>query len=153
MRTVLAVAVFFWAVALWGQATQSQPPAPSQPPPGAQAPQPAAQPPVAHTQVSADLGSCSVIFKITDLDGKPIYDARIRVLIRYGFMGMRRLELDAGTDSAGEVRFLKMPDKVKRSLTFDISYKDQTAGMSWDPGVDCNARYEIPLGKAPGEKK
>ena len=35
-------------------------------------------------KISADLGNCSAEFHVTGPDTKPIYDARIHTLIKYG---------------------------------------------------------------------
>jgi hypothetical protein len=107
---------------------------PAQPPP--------AQPP---TEIKADLGSCSVDFHITDLAGNGLYNAKVHTLIRYGFLSKRKLELEAGTNSDGKVRFLTMPDQIKKPIIFDIQYQQQTATQSYDPAVTCHASYDVPL--------
>jgi hypothetical protein len=59
------------------------------------------------------------------MDGKPVYAATIKVHIKYGFGGMRRLDLEAGTNSDGKVKFAGLPDRVQRPpLEFHAS-KDQ----------------------------
>ena len=108
----------------------------------AQAPAPPAQAP---TEISADLGSCTVDFKVTDLAGNPLYNAKIHTLIRYGFWGKRKLELEAGTNADGKARFVRLPDHIKKPMTFDIHYQDQKASQSYDPGVNCDASYTVPL--------
>ncbi|HUK87775.1 MAG TPA: hypothetical protein VLT85_08935 [Terriglobales bacterium] len=108
----------------------------------AQAAQPAPQPP---TEISADLGSCSAEFHVTDLAGHGLYNAKIHTLIRYGFWSKRKLELEAGTNAAGHARFVKLPDQIKKPMVFDIHYQDQKVTQSYDPGVDCHASYDVPL--------
>lgn len=108
----------------------------------AQAPAPGAQPP---TEISADLGSCTVDFHVTDLGGQPLYNAKIHTLIRYGFWSKRRLELEAGTNAGGRARFVKLPNEAKKPIVFDIRYQDQTVTQSYDPAVTCNAHYDVPL--------
>jgi len=106
----------------------------------AQAPPP--QPP---TEISADLGSCSVDFHVTGLAGNGLYDAKIHTLIRYGFWSKRKLELEVGTTAAGRARFVKLPEQIKKPMVFDIRYQDQKVTQSYDPAVDCHAQYDIPL--------
>lgn len=113
---------------------------------------PTAPPPQAPTEIKADLGSCSVDFHITDLAGNGLYNAKVHTLIRYGFLSKRKLELEAGTNSDGKVRFLTMPDQIKKPILFDIHYQDQTATQSYDPGVTCHASYDVPL-KVSKERK
>lgn len=108
-----------------------------------------AKPSVPVTEISADLGSCVVEFKVTDMLGKPIYDAKINTVIRYGFLNKRKLSLEAGTNSDGRARFIKMPDQVKNPIEFQAHFGDDTATILWDPGNNCQAEYPILLGKKP----
>jgi hypothetical protein len=103
------------------------------------------QPPSPVTEISADLGSCSVDFHVTDLVGAGLYNAEIKATIRYGFMSKRKLELQAGTNADGRARFIKLPAQVKQPLIFEVRYKDQTASLSIDPGTDCHAQRDVPL--------
>ena len=103
-----------------------------------------AQPPPP-TEISADLGSCSADFRVTDLAGNGLYNAQVHTLIRYGFLSQRKLDLEAGTNSGGKVRFVKLPDQIKKPIIFDIRYQGQTATQSYDPAVTCHASYVIPL--------
>jgi hypothetical protein len=100
------------------------------------------------TELSADLGSCSVEFKVTDVAGHPLYNAKIKTQIRYGFMNKRKLDLEAGTNSDGRARFVKMPDQVKSPLVFEGRHDDLSALMTWDPGTDCHAQYPMLMGKS-----
>jgi hypothetical protein len=97
------------------------------------------------TEISADLGPCSVEFHVTDLAGKPIYYARITTTIRYGFMNKRRLDLEAGTNADGRARFINLPSQVNQPLQFQVRYEDQTASYGIDPGTGCHAQRSVPL--------
>jgi hypothetical protein len=112
-------------------------------------PQTQAQPSVPVTQISADLGSCSVEFIVTNFAGKPIYDAKIKTQIRYGFLGKRKLDLEIGTNSNGLARFVKMPNEVKSPLVFEGRHGGDSMTLTWDPGTDCDAQYPMILGKKP----
>ncbi len=115
-----------------------------------EAPKPAAtQPP---TEISADLGTCRVDFKVTNLKGKPIYNAKIKTTIRYGFLGKRKLSLEAATNSDGRLRFVKMPNQVRDPVEFEATYGDDTTTVVWDPGNDCSAEYPVMLGKKPEQQ-
>jgi hypothetical protein len=116
---------------------------------GAAAAQGTSKPTVPVTEISADLGSCVVEFNVTNMLGKPIYDAKIKTVIRYGFLNKRKLSLEAGTNSDGRARFVKMPNEVKNPLEFEASYGGDTATITWDPGDNCEAEYPILLGKKP----
>lgn len=99
------------------------------------------------TEISADLGTCSATFHVTDMAGNPIYNAKIHTVIRYGFMSKRKLELDAGTSPDGRARFVKLPDELKKPVEFTISNGSDTAKRTFEPGGDCHASYEVPLRK------
>ncbi len=59
-----------------------------------------------------------------DVGGKPIYAAIVHVRIRYGFMGVKRMDLEVGTNSDGQARVEGLPAKGK-PLTYDISQADR----------------------------
>ncbi len=130
MRTrIIAFAILVFTLAVWAQT-----PAPQNPPAPA-------------NEISADLGPCSAQFKVTDLAGKPIYNAKIAVQIKYGFMAKRKLDLEAATDANGKVKFVKMPGEARRPITFRISFGQETAEIGFDPATTCDANYVVPLGK------
>ncbi len=108
--------------------------------------QPAKTPPQAPTEISADLGTCRVDFKVTDMLGKPIYDAKIKTVIRYGFLGKRKLSLGVGTNADGRARFVKMPEQVRDPLEFEITHGSDSVIMTWDPATNCEAEYPVLLG-------
>ncbi len=98
--------------------------------------------------ISADLGPCSADFRVTDMAGKPLYNAKIQTQVRYGFLGARKLDLEIGTDSNGLARFVKLPAQAKKGpMTFTITYQDWNAEFSYDPVTNCHAEYVVPLGK------
>ncbi len=114
--------------------------------------QPAKTPPQKPTEISADLGTCRVDFKVTDMVGNPIYDAKIKTVIRYGFLGKRKLSLGVGTNADGRARFIKMPEQVRDPLEFEITHGNDSVVMTWDPGTNCEAEYPVLLGaKTPKE--
>src|SRR3989442_357533 len=48
--------------------------------------------------IDAGLGPCSADFTVTDTAGAPVYDAKIRAHMAYGFMNVRKLDLAVGTN-------------------------------------------------------
>jgi hypothetical protein len=133
VRTVVLTALLLTSSAMIAQDTAHDPsqdqPAPSLP----------------ATEISADMGPCSVEFHVTDLAGKPLYYARITTTIRYGFMNKRRLDLEAGTNADGRARFINLPSQVKQPLQFLVQYQDQTASYGIDPATGCHAQRSVPL--------
>jgi hypothetical protein len=94
--------------------------------------------------ISARLGDCSADFTVTDQDDKPVYAATIHVRIRYGFMSLKRMDLEVGTNSDGEARVEGLPDKAK-PLTYEISRADRKATVEQDLSNACRASYEVSL--------
>jgi hypothetical protein len=75
--------------------------------------------------MDGEAGPCSVSFTVTDEKGAPVYDARIRVHIAYGFAGVRRLDLEAATNVDGKTLIKGLPQKVKGDIVV----------FSWHPGT------------------
>src|SRR5256884_1037844 len=70
--------------------------------------------------VDGGLGSCSADFTVKDGSDKPIYNAKIHVLIKYGFLSKRKTELEVGTNSDGKARMTGLPSMPKKPLEFTI---------------------------------
>jgi hypothetical protein len=101
--------------------------------------------------IEGGAGPCSIELTVRRGDGKPIYAATVKVRVKYGFGGTRRLDLEAGTNSDGKVRFAGLPARVQRPpLEFRAS-KDELEGVaSFDPSSECQAQREIALEKPKG---
>ena len=99
--------------------------------------------------IQGDAGPCSLELTVRGPDGKPVYAATVKVHIKYGFGGMRRLDLEAGTNSDGKVKFGGLPARVQRPpLEFHAS-KDEYEGVAaFDPSKECEARHGITLEKS-----
>jgi hypothetical protein len=120
---------------LLAAAVLAQQPAPQSPP---EAPKPDL------AVISARLGPCSADFTVTDADGKPVYAAIVHVRIRYGFMSVKRMDLEVGTNSEGKARVEGLPDKGK-PLVYDVT-KDTTKGTAQqDLATSCKGTYEVAL--------
>ena len=94
--------------------------------------------------ISARLGDCSADFTVKDPDGKPVYAAVIHVRVRYGFMSLKRMDLEVGTNSAGQARVEGLPAKAK-PLIYDISQADRKATVGQDLATTCRATHEVSL--------
>jgi hypothetical protein len=93
--------------------------------------------------INAELGSCSVQFNVQDGSGKPVSGATMRVRIAYGFMSVRKLDLETSTNSVGKVRFEGLPGNLKRALFFRAS-KDKLEGTAfYDAAKNCAAQHTI----------
>jgi hypothetical protein len=97
--------------------------------------------------IDGGAGPCSLDLTIT-ANGKPVYAATVKVHIAYGFAGAHKLDLQAGTNVDGKVRFVGLPARVHRPpLEFDAS-KDGLQGVATDdPSSECQAKHDIVLEK------
>ena len=91
--------------------------------------------------MDGEAGPCSVGFTVTDVKGAPVYDARIRVHIAYGFAGVRRLDLEAATNVDGKTQFKGLPEKVKGGiLMFRASQGKRDGSATYDPAKNCSGQ-------------
>jgi hypothetical protein len=96
------------------------------------------------TVLKAGLGGCSSDFIVKDADGKPVYAASVHVLIRYGAFGVKRADLEVGTNSNGEARIEGLPDKA-RPMTYDVQKDGKKASADQDVAANCHAMFELTL--------
>jgi hypothetical protein len=93
--------------------------------------------------MDGEAGPCSVAFTVTDANGGPVYDARIRVHIEYGFAGVRRLDLEAATNIDGKTQFKGLPQKVKgKLLYFRASQGKREGSATYDPAKSCGGEND-----------
>lgn len=117
-----------------------------------QQPAPSPQPSPASAQqvptIDGGLGPCSVELTVTDGQAKGVFNATVKVHIAYGFAGIRKMDLEAGTNSDGKVLFKGLPAKVHNPpLEFHASKNDLTGLASYNPATECQARHDIILEK------
>jgi hypothetical protein len=99
--------------------------------------------------VDGGIGNCSYDFTVTDTDNAPVYAAKIKVHIAYGFMYARKLDLEIGTNIDGKARFTGLPERTKRGLFFEASADDRTANAFVDPATTCKSQFTVTLRKKP----
>lgn len=110
----------------------------------------ASQTPDPHSipSVDAGLGTCSADFTIIDTNNKPVYNAKIKVHIAYGFGGFHKLDLEVGTNIDGKGRFIGLPDRLKKGLFFEASEGDRTGEAFDDVNKTCKTQFGITLRKS-----
>ena|SRR5688500_17151381 len=123
------------ATLVLGAAVLAQQPAPQ---PSSEAPKPDL------AVISARLGPCSADFTVTDADGKPVYAAIVHVRIRYGFMSVKRMDLEVGTNSEGKARVEGLPEKGK-PLMYDVTKDTKKGTAQQDLATSCKGTYEVAL--------
>lgn len=94
--------------------------------------------------INARLGPCSADFTVTDADGAPVYAAVVHVRVRYGFMSVKRMDLEVGTNSDGKARVEGLPGKAK-PLVYDVSKGDRKATVEQDLSKICEGKYSVSL--------
>jgi|SRR5208282_6749806 len=99
--------------------------------------------------IDGGIGTCSADFIVNDPGGKPVYAATIKVHIEYGFMYLRKLDLQVGTNADGKARFTGFPDRVKHGLFFEASEGDRVAEAFDDPAANCKNQFTVVLRKKP----
>jgi hypothetical protein len=71
--------------------------------------------------IDANAGPCSVELTVTDITDKPVYAATVRVHISYGLTGMRKTDLEIGTNVDGKAKFVGLPQDSDELLYFRAS--------------------------------
>jgi len=97
--------------------------------------------------VDGGIGNCSADFTINDAAGAPVYAAKIKVHIAYGFMYVRKLDLEVGTNVDGKARITGFPDRVKNGLYFQASEGDRRGVAFDDPAQTCTNQFTVVLQK------
>jgi hypothetical protein len=102
--------------------------------------------------IDGAIGPCSADFTVNDAAGAPVYNATIRVHIAYGFMYLRKLDLEVGTNANGKARFIGLPDRTKQGLFFHASEGSREASAFDDPAKTCKSDLTVALENAPEKK-
>jgi hypothetical protein len=89
-------------------------------------------------------GTCSAEFLVTDQAGAPVYNATIHVRVRYGALGIKRADLEVGSDAAGKARIEGLPNKA-RPLIYDIEKDGRKASVRQDVANMCEATFTVAL--------
>jgi hypothetical protein len=97
--------------------------------------------------IDGGIGPCSADFTVTDTNNAPVFDAKVRVHIAYGFGSFHKLDLEVGTNVDGKARFTGLPDRLKHGLLFHASKDDRTGDAFDDPTQTCKKDFTIVLEK------
>lgn len=93
-------------------------------------------------------GPCSCEITVLTADGKPASSASVKVHIAYGFGGFHKLDLEAGANVDGKVKFVGLPSRVRMPpLEFRASKNDLTGVATYDPQAECQAKHDITVAK------
>src|SRR5260370_14498627 len=95
--------------------------------------------------VDGKVGSCQASFTVKDEAGKPIYNATIKVTLKYGLFNKRRMDLEIGTNSDGKARIIGLPDSPRKPPEFQITTGTVPKSVEHDPSSNCSPVYDAPL--------
>ncbi|HSW39280.1 MAG TPA: hypothetical protein VLL97_07300 [Acidobacteriota bacterium] len=97
--------------------------------------------------LDAEIGRCAVSFTVAASDNTPLYNARISVVVRHGFLGMRRLSLEMGTDSSGRARIIGLPESPREHFEFEITSAPYHRIVRHFPSSNCGQdRIDVRFG-------
>jgi len=93
------------------------------------------------------MGSCTADFTVSDTASKPIYDAKVHLKIKFGFMSKKDTDLEVGTNSDGKARIEGLPEKLKKPpMEFTISSGSMIKSVTNDPATNCHPAFNVTLG-------
>jgi hypothetical protein len=95
--------------------------------------------------IDGGIGPCRADFTVKDGSGKALYNAKINVVLKYGFMNMRKTDLEVGTNSDGKARFTGLPNFPKKPLAFHVKSGTGSRTVTDDPSTNCNAVFDVTL--------
>ena len=94
--------------------------------------------------LKAGLGPCTADFTVKDADGSSVYGAVIHVRVRYGFMNIKRADLEVGTNSEGRARIEGLPDKAK-PLAYEIAKDTRKVTVEQNIASMCQGTFDVTL--------
>ena len=89
-------------------------------------------------------GDCSADFMVRGGNGQPVYNATIHVRVRYGFMSVKRSDLEIGTNADGKARIEGLPAKAK-PLAYEVTKDKTKAAVEQNVADNCHATFEVSL--------
>ena len=99
----------------------------------------------ASAEISADLGTCSALITVTGSDLKPVYAAKMTTRIRYGPLGVKKLDLEAFTGADGQLKITNLPEAVKKPMYITISKDGKQEMVEFRPDLRCHATFSVEL--------
>lgn len=95
--------------------------------------------------VNASIGDCRADFTVKDGAGKPLYNAKIDISIKYGFMNTHKTDLESNTNTDGKARFIGLPNYSKKPLEFVVTSGTVSRTLTDNPTDTCKAVFNITL--------
>jgi hypothetical protein len=99
--------------------------------------------------IDAGMGSCTADITVMDSGHHAIYKANISTRIRSGFAGVKKLDLEVGTNIDGKARFRGLPERSRDVLQFTADYEGRSNTVLLDSQKDCHATLSVFLPDKP----
>ena len=99
--------------------------------------------------IDAGMGSCTAVITVMDSGHHAIYKANISTRIRSGFAGMKKLDLEVGTNVDGKAQFMGLPERPRDVLQFTADYEGRSNTVLLDSQKDCHATLSVFLPDKP----
>ena len=94
--------------------------------------------------VDGESGTCSVELTAIQGAGAPVFGATIQVHVEYGFLNLRRLDLEVITNADGRARFEGLPDDTDGVLYFEASKQQELRGVAvYYPPSECHGHHYL----------
>ncbi len=99
--------------------------------------------------IDAGMGSCTADITVMDSAHHVIYKANISTRIRSGFAGVKKLDLEVGTNVDGRARFTGLPERPRDTLQFTADFQGRSNIVTVDSQKDCHAAANVFLPDKP----
>lgn len=99
--------------------------------------------------IDAGMGSCTAEITVMDSAHHVVYKANISTRIRSGFAGVKKLDLEVGTNVDGRARFTGLPERPRDTLQFSADFQGRSNIVTVDPQKDCHAAVNVFLPDKP----
>ncbi len=99
--------------------------------------------------IDAAMGSCTADITVMDSGHHATYKATISTRIRSGFGGLKKLDLEVGTNVDGKARFTGLPERPREVLQFTADYEGRSNVVLLDSQKNCHAALSVFLPDKP----
>jgi hypothetical protein len=99
--------------------------------------------------IDAAMGSCTADITVMDSGHHAIYKANISTRLRSGFAGVKKLDLEVGTNVDGKARFTGLPERPRDVLQFTADYQGRSNTVLLDSQKACHATLSVFLPDKP----
>lgn len=99
--------------------------------------------------IDAGMGSCTADVTVFDSAHRPVYKANVNTQIRSGFAGVKKLDLQIGTNVDGKARFVGLPERPREVWQLTADFQGRSNTVMLDSRKDCHATLSVFLPDKP----